>query len=115
MTPAAPDDDEIGKVYDPRLARRLVAYTRPYGWLVTGAVTLLLIEGALQLVGPLLTRSVIDDAIPAGDTGAVARATVVQTRPVERTSPNQSSKVSSPLSTAARNPRQAASKSPSTV
>lgn len=77
MTSAAHDEDEIGKVYDPRLARRLLAYTRPYGWLVTGAVALLLIEGALQLVGPLLTRSVIDEAIPAGDTGAVARATVL--------------------------------------
>jgi ATP-binding cassette subfamily B multidrug efflux pump len=77
MTAAAHDDDEIGKVYDPRLARRLMAYTRPYGGLVAGAVTLLLVEGALQLVGPLLTRSVIDQAIPAGDTAAVTRATIL--------------------------------------
>ena len=73
----AHDDDEIGKVYDHRLARRLVGYTRPYGWLVVAAVALLLVEGALQLVGPLLTRSVIDEAIPARDTAAVLRATLL--------------------------------------
>ncbi|MBA3889572.1 MAG: ABC transporter ATP-binding protein [Gemmatimonadaceae bacterium] len=77
MTAAAQDDDEIGRVYDPRLARRLLAYTRPYRWVVAGSVALLLVEGALQLVGPLLTRSVIDHAIPAGDTAAVGRATVL--------------------------------------
>lgn len=77
MTATTPDDDDAGKVYDPRLARRLVGYTRPYGWLVLGAVVLLLVEGALQLVGPLLTRSVIDDAIPSGDTAAVMRATTL--------------------------------------
>ena len=77
MTASAHDDDDIGKVYDHRLARRLVGYTRPYGWLVVAAVVLLLVEGALQLVGPLLTRSVIDEAIPARDTAAVLRATLL--------------------------------------
>jgi ATP-binding cassette subfamily B protein len=67
------EEDVVGKVYDARLARRLVAYVRPHSGLVGAAVTLLMVDGLLQLVGPLLTRRVIDVAIPAGDTGAIAR------------------------------------------
>jgi ATP-binding cassette subfamily B protein len=67
------EEDVVGKVYDARLAKRLVAYVRPHGGLVGAAVTLLMVDGLLQLVGPLLTRHVIDVAIPAGDTSAIAR------------------------------------------
>src|SRR5438067_5752171 len=67
------DDDVVGKIYDARLARRLLVSVRPYGGLVAAALTLLLIDGALQLVGPLLTRHVIDVAIPARDTAAITR------------------------------------------
>lgn len=77
MSTRTADDEEIGRVYDHRLARRLLAYARPYGWLVAGASILLLIEGALQLVGPLLTRFVIDEAIPARDGDAILRATLL--------------------------------------
>jgi ATP-binding cassette subfamily B protein len=68
------DDDAVGRAFDPRLARRLLAYARPYGGLVAAAVACLLVDGVLQLAGPLLTRHVIDVAIPAGDGGGVARA-----------------------------------------
>ena len=67
------EEDVVGKVYDARLARRLMAYVRPHGGLVVVAVTLLMIDGLIQLVGPLLTRHVIDVALPARDTGAIAR------------------------------------------
>jgi ATP-binding cassette subfamily B multidrug efflux pump len=75
--PVFHDDDAIGKVYDGRLARRLFAYTRPYGALVAGALALLLTDGLLQLAGPLLTRKVIDEALPARDYAAVMWATAV--------------------------------------
>ena len=71
------DDDAVGKVYDGRLARRLFAYARPYRALIAGALTLLLIDGLLQLVGPLLTRTVIDQALPARDFSLVAWAAVL--------------------------------------
>jgi ATP-binding cassette subfamily B multidrug efflux pump len=72
--PLLPHDDEVlGKAFDGRLARRLFAYVRPYGRLVAGALALLLVEGVLQLAQPLLTRHVIDVAVPAHDTGAVRR------------------------------------------
>ena len=77
MADAFQEHDDVGRVYDRRLAARLLAYTRPYGWLVAGAVLLLLAEGALQLVGPWLTRMVIDEAIPARDSDAIVRATLL--------------------------------------
>ena len=65
------EEDALGKAFDGRLARRLFAYVRPYGALVVGAVAVLMVEGVLQLAPPLLTRRVIDVAIPAGDADLV--------------------------------------------
>ena len=66
------DDDAIAKGYDGGLMRRLLAYTRPYRGLAAAALVLLMLEGSLQLVGPLLTRQVIDVALPARDASMVA-------------------------------------------
>ena len=52
--------------------RRLLAYARPYRGLVVASLVLLLLDGALQLVGPALTRHVIDVAIPTGSARLVA-------------------------------------------
>ena len=72
--PAAPHDDEVlGKAFDARLARRLFRYVRPYTGLVAGALSLLIVEGLFQLAQPLLTRHVIDVAVPSGNVGAVQR------------------------------------------
>jgi ATP-binding cassette subfamily B protein len=73
-------DDEattLGKAYDPRLARRLLAYVRPYRGLVAAALVFLLADGLLQVVGPMLTRRVIDVAIPAGDLAMVRTAALL--------------------------------------
>ncbi len=70
----APDEEVVGRAFDRRLARRLVAYVRPYAGLVIGALTVLMIAGVLQLAPPLLTRHVIDVAIPAGDAAGIRRA-----------------------------------------
>jgi len=64
--PAA-DDDAVGKAYDARLVRRLFRYVRPYRKLVLGALVLIAIESGMQLAGPLLTRWMIDTALPARD------------------------------------------------
>ncbi|MCR4338387.1 MAG: ABC transporter ATP-binding protein/permease [Gemmatimonadaceae bacterium] len=69
------EEEVLDKSYDAQLMRRLLGYVRPYMGLVGGALLLLGIEGVLQLVGPLLTRQVIDVAIPAGDTTFLAQAT----------------------------------------
>jgi len=73
------DDDSLGRTYDRRLARRLLAYVRPYRTLVVGALALLLVDGLLQLVGPLLTREVIDVALPRRDGALVVRAALLFT------------------------------------
>jgi ATP-binding cassette, subfamily B, multidrug efflux pump len=65
------EEDVLGKAYDGRLMRRLLAYLRPYRGLLFGAITVLLAEAVLALAGPLFTREVIDVALPAGDRGLV--------------------------------------------
>src|SRR3954463_5165484 len=65
------EEDVVGKAYDARLVRRLMVYVRPYGWLVTAALGCLILDGLLQLVGPLMTQRVIDVALPAHDTSLI--------------------------------------------
>ena len=80
MTAAAThthDDDILGKAYDRKLMRRLLIYTRPYRALMYGAFALLCVEGAIQVVGPLLTKRVIDVAVPARDMRIVVISTVL--------------------------------------
>src|SRR3954453_5171039 len=74
ISPHAVDEDVVAKRYDRRLMRRLVIYVRPYKRLVAGALVLLMTEGLLQLVGPVLTQRVIDVALPARDAGMALRA-----------------------------------------
>ena len=71
--PDSTDDEVVGKAFDARLARRLLRYVRPHAALVGVALVFLMIEGLLQLAQPLLTRHVIDVAVPAGDSGALRR------------------------------------------
>ncbi len=71
------DDDILGKAYDRKLMRRLLVYTRPYRGLMYGAFVLLCLEGMLQVVGPLLTRRVIDVAVPTRDMRIVLVSTVL--------------------------------------
>lgn len=65
------EDDVLGKAYDHRLMRRLLVYTRPYRILMGGAFLILCVQGGLQVVGPLLTRHVIDVAVPDHDTRTI--------------------------------------------
>lgn len=65
--PAPADDDAVGKAYDARLVRRLLAYVRPYKPLVAAALACIAVAAGMQLAGPLLTRWVIDSALPARD------------------------------------------------
>ncbi|MBV9879675.1 MAG: hypothetical protein JO180_04225, partial [Gemmatirosa sp.] len=71
------DEDVLGAAYDARLARRLLRYVRPSLGLAAAAVLLLCAEGALQLVGPALTRRVVDVALPAHDVDAVRNAALL--------------------------------------
>lgn len=76
-TPDAAEDEPLAAAYDARLMRRLLRYARPYAGVGLGAVLLLFVDGATQLVGPALTRRVIDVAIPARDAGMIRAAALL--------------------------------------
>jgi ABC-type multidrug transport system fused ATPase/permease subunit len=59
--------DEDGVAYDPRLARRALAYLGPYRWAVVFALVMTIAQAALMTVGPVLTKVAIDDHIAKGD------------------------------------------------
>jgi ATP-binding cassette subfamily B protein len=61
------EEEALGKAYDARLMRRLLAYLRPYRWHVAAAVAILIAASGLALIGPWLTKLAIDEAFPAGD------------------------------------------------
>jgi ATP-binding cassette, subfamily B, multidrug efflux pump len=71
------DDEVLGKVYDSRLMRRLAVYARPYAALVVAALACLMLDGVMQLVGPVMTEQVIDVAMPAHDLLLVRRLAVL--------------------------------------
>ena len=54
------EEEVLGKAYDGRLMRRLLTYIRPYKSEVLIALVFLLVNAALQVVGPLLTKLAID-------------------------------------------------------
>ena len=60
------EEQELGKVYDGALMRRLLAYLRPYLLKVIVALVLLVVSSLLGLVGPLLIKIGIDDYIAQG-------------------------------------------------
>ena len=56
----AVEEEVLGKAYDSRLMRRLLGYMRPYRMLVALSLIFLLAQSALQVLGPLLTRTAVD-------------------------------------------------------
>ncbi|MFO7445090.1 MAG: ABC transporter ATP-binding protein [Ignavibacteriaceae bacterium] len=57
------DDEILGKAYDSRLMRRLLAYVKPYRKYVFFAIIAAIIVAALPAVRPYLTKVAIDDYI----------------------------------------------------
>jgi ATP-binding cassette, subfamily B, multidrug efflux pump len=68
------EEELLGKAYDGRLMRRLLAFAKPYWYLIVGSVILLCGEGGLQLAGPVLTKRVIDVALPRHDAHVITVA-----------------------------------------
>lgn len=62
-----PEEEALGKAYDARLMRRLVAYLRPYWKHVAAALVVLLLGSGMAIAGPWISQMVIDDAIANGD------------------------------------------------
>ncbi len=67
------EDEILGKAYDGRLMRRLVAYLRPYlGWVVA-ALVLLLVLSLTQIAPPIIAKYVIDASIAPVIAGEIGR------------------------------------------
>jgi ATP-binding cassette, subfamily B, multidrug efflux pump len=54
------EEEALGKLYDRRLTRRLLAYLRPYRARVIFAVVLSLLSSVLAIAGPLLLKITVD-------------------------------------------------------
>jgi ATP-binding cassette subfamily B protein len=61
------EEELLGKAYDARLMRRLLAYLRPHKWYVVGAALALLGDAVCQLVPPYLVKIAIDQYITPGN------------------------------------------------
>lgn len=57
------EEEEIGKTYDLRIARRLLRYLRPYWYLAAVALTLTLLTNILISTQPYFTKMAVDDFI----------------------------------------------------
>src|SRR6202166_1326442 len=56
----ASEEEELGKAYDSRLMKRLLTYLRPYKWQVGIALISILIKAGADVLGPYLTKVVVD-------------------------------------------------------
>ena len=65
------EEEVLGKAYDARLMRRLLAYLRPHTWYVVSAVAALIGDAVVQLVPPYLVKMAIDEYIAQGDLAGI--------------------------------------------
>jgi ATP-binding cassette subfamily B multidrug efflux pump len=72
--PSTLDDDVVGKVYDGRLMRRLLAYLKPYKLQTAIAAVSILLKGFTDVSGPLLVLTALDTYLkPDGKPSPIAR------------------------------------------
>ncbi len=67
VSPYQAEEEALGKAYDSQLMHRLLQYLRPHRMRAALAVGVLLAVALLELVGPWLTKMVLDQAIPQKD------------------------------------------------
>jgi ATP-binding cassette, subfamily B, multidrug efflux pump len=71
------EEDVLGKAYDARLMRRLLAYLRPYRLHAALALAAIIAASILQLAQPYLMKLAIDRYIAAGDLSGINRIAVL--------------------------------------
>src|ERR1700683_2278814 len=62
----ASEEEVLGKAYDSRLMKRLLTYLRPYKWQVGIALASIVIKAGADVLGPYLTKIVVDRFFAAG-------------------------------------------------
>src|SRR5581483_6047430 len=64
----AQEEEILGKAYDSRLMRRLLAYLRPYRWQVAIAIAAIIFKSIADVLGPYLVKVAVDRYLaPAGN------------------------------------------------
>src|ERR671918_712485 len=71
------EEEVLGKAYDARLMRRLLAYLRPHKWYVSGALLALIGDAVTQLAPPYLVKIAIDRYIAQGDLAGVSEIATI--------------------------------------
>src|ERR671925_2287633 len=71
-----PEDEVLGRLYDRRLMRRLLAYVRPYTCHFILAAVLMMLWSGAQLAGPYLIKVAIDRYILLHDRSGLALLTL---------------------------------------
>ena len=67
----AQEEEILGKAYDSRLMRRLLAYLRPYRWQVTVALVSIILKSFADVLGPYLVKVAVDRYLaPVRGTGS---------------------------------------------
>ncbi|HWC19977.1 MAG TPA: ABC transporter ATP-binding protein [Terriglobales bacterium] len=70
MAEAHQEEEVLGKAYDSRLMKRLLAYLSPYKWETLLAVAAIIIKAGSDVLGPYLTKVAVDKYLantPAGN------------------------------------------------
>lgn len=71
------DDNALGKAYDPRLMRRLLAFMRPYKRQLISAIILMSLSSLFSVAGPWIVGLAIDQGIRVGSGSTLRFWTVV--------------------------------------
>lgn len=75
--PELHEEEILGKAYDARLMRRLLAYLRPHRGTVVVCVILLVAGALLELAGPLLVKIAIDRHVAEKDVPGLLRISIL--------------------------------------
>src|SRR5690348_4804359 len=70
MAEAHQEEEVLGKAYDSRLMKRLLAYLAPYKWQTLLAIVAILVKAGADVLGPYLTKVAIDKYLASARAGA---------------------------------------------
>lgn len=70
MPEAHQEEEVLGKAYDSRLMKRLLAYLVPYKWQTLLAIVAILVKAGADVLGPYLTKVAIDKYLSSARAGA---------------------------------------------
>ena len=69
MPEAHQEEEVLGKAYDSRLMKRLLAYLAPYKWQTLLAIVAILVKAGADVIGPYLTKVAIDKYLASARAG----------------------------------------------